>query len=44
MSNTEDVDAEGATDDRPTFRGCVICYSAEWAAHAIKRGYRAVST
>lgn len=39
---TETSDAPTAaesTDDaeRPTFRGCVFCYTAEWVAHGVKR-------
>ncbi|WP_310896248.1 hypothetical protein [Haloarcula terrestris] len=29
--------------DRPTFRGCVFCYSAEWAYYGAKKATRAVS-
>jgi hypothetical protein len=45
MSESGNVDVETATADneRPEFRGCVFCYSAEWAAYAGKKGYRALS-
>jgi hypothetical protein len=30
-------DAETAEDhERPRFRGCVFCYAAEWAVHAVR--------
>ena len=29
---------------RPTFRGCVVCYSAEWAYYGAKRAAEAVSS
>jgi hypothetical protein len=22
--------------DRPRFRGCIFCYAAEWAVHAVR--------
>jgi hypothetical protein len=39
----------GATEDtesldRPTFRGCVFCYSAEWAYYGAKKAVRSVSS
>lgn len=39
----------GATEDtesldRPTFRGCVFCYSAEWAYYGAKKAARSVSS
>lgn len=45
MGESRNVDVETATADneRPEFRGCVFCYSAEWAAYAGKKGYRALS-
>ncbi|WP_312618896.1 hypothetical protein [Haloarcula sp. 1CSR25-25] len=38
----------GETDDtgspdRPTFRGCVFCYGAEWAYYGVKKATRSVS-
>jgi len=30
--------------DRPTFRGCVFCYSAEWAYYGAKKAARSVSS
>ncbi|TQR22131.1 hypothetical protein C9J85_04970 [Haloferax sp. wsp5] len=38
----------GETDDtksldRPTFRGCVFCYSAEWAYYGAKKAAKSVS-
>jgi len=29
--------------DRPTFRGCVFCYSAEWAYYGAKKAAKSVS-
>ncbi|MGB9953320.1 MULTISPECIES: hypothetical protein [unclassified Haloarcula] len=40
MSSDAD-DTEGL--DRPTFRGCVFCYSAEWAYYGAKKAVRSVS-
>jgi len=37
MSETEAVDT-------PEFRGCIVCYSAEWALYAAKRAKRAAGT
>lgn len=34
--NTESVTATDDAD-RPTFRGCVFCYSAEWAYYGAKK-------
>ncbi|MFY4814114.1 hypothetical protein ACOJIV_15625 [Haloarcula sp. AONF1] len=30
--------------DRPTLRGCVFCYSAEWAYYGVKKAARSVSS
>ncbi|WP_268812782.1 hypothetical protein [Haloarcula mannanilytica] len=35
---------EADTLDRPTFRGCVFCYSAEWAYYGAKKAARSVSS
>jgi len=33
-----------ADNDRPQFRGCVFCYSAEWAVYGAKRVVGAAKT
>jgi len=38
-----DTNATSDTGGRPEFRGCMICYSAEWAAYAGKKAYRTVT-
>ncbi|MBX0347678.1 MULTISPECIES: hypothetical protein [Haloarcula] len=38
---TEATESESA--ERPTFRGCVFCYSAEWAYYGAKKAVGAVS-
>lgn len=43
MSDIDGTDPETTDNDRPTFKGCVFCYSGAWAAHIAKKGYRAVS-
>ena len=40
MSDTTD---ETGAPDRPTFRGCVFCYSAEWAYYGAKKAAKSVS-
>jgi len=38
-----DIDAEETDDlDTPKFRGCLVCYSAEWAYYGAKKGIRSV--
>ena len=37
-----ETDDAGALD-RPTFRGCVFCYSAEWAYYGAKKAAKSVS-
>ncbi len=45
VSETSDANSTTAVENshRPEFRGCVICYSAEWAVYAGKKAYRTVS-
>lgn len=38
--STESSDAS----DRPEFRGCVFCYSAEWAYYGAKKAVKSVSS
>lgn len=40
MSDTAD---SAGSRDRPTFRGCVVCYSAEWAYYGAKQVVKSVS-
>jgi hypothetical protein len=28
---------------KPSFRGCIFCYSAEWGAYVLRRLYRSVA-
>jgi hypothetical protein len=28
---------------KPSFRGCIFCYSAEWGAYALRKLYRTVA-
>ncbi|MFC6757827.1 MULTISPECIES: hypothetical protein [Haloarcula] len=39
--STETADADDTA--RPTFRGCVFCYSAEWAYYGAKKAVGKVS-
>ncbi|WP_336339191.1 hypothetical protein [Haloarcula brevis] len=40
--SSETDDADGP--DRPTFRGCVFCYGAEWAYYGAKKAVGSVSS
>jgi hypothetical protein len=41
-ADTADADADAASDDldRPRFRGCLLCYTAEMAVYAARRARR----
>ncbi len=44
MSDAQPVDGEDADAlQRPRFRGCVFCYSGEWAVYAGRKAYRRLS-
>jgi len=36
----DDADTEGGELTRPRFRGCVVCYSAEWLAYGARKLWR----
>ncbi len=42
MIATADANESDEGPSRPKFRGCVFCYSAEWAYYGAKKGIRAV--
>ncbi|ELZ25474.1 hypothetical protein C475_10599 [Halosimplex carlsbadense 2-9-1] len=42
MTATADAGDSEDGPTTPTFRGCVFCYSAEWAYYGAKKGIRAV--
>ncbi|WP_281377722.1 hypothetical protein [Halosimplex pelagicum] len=42
MTATADAGESEREPSRPQFRGCVFCYSAEWAYYGAKQGIRAV--
>lgn len=42
MAATATDDETADAPSRPTFRGCLFCYSAEWAYYGVKNGIRAV--
>jgi hypothetical protein len=46
MSDAQPADSEDDVDaiQRPRFRGCVFCYSAEWAVYVGKKAYRGLPT
>ncbi|WP_257627797.1 MULTISPECIES: hypothetical protein [Haloplanus] len=37
---TDDADEAAEEPTRPRFRGCVICYSAEWLAYGARTLWR----
>lgn len=42
MTATSTGDETTDHRSRPKFRGCVFCYSAEWAYYGASKGIRAV--
>jgi len=42
-TETADASDEASDLDRPEFRGCVFCYSAEWAYYGAKKLGRRVT-
>ncbi|MFB6304296.1 MAG: hypothetical protein ABEH47_03950 [Haloferacaceae archaeon] len=42
MADSTDEGTDAGVD-RPRFRGCVVCYSAEWVAYGARRLRRRVS-
>ncbi|WP_268895826.1 hypothetical protein [Halosimplex salinum] len=42
MTAAANGDETAAGASKPKFRGCVFCYSAEWAYYGAKKGIRAV--
>ena len=42
MTATANDEQTAESPSRPTFKGCVFCYSAEWAYYGAKKGIRSV--
>jgi len=41
MSDVQSTDTDRKADaQQPEFRGCIFCYSAEWALYAGRKTYR----
>ena len=42
MSTSTEENESAESPTKPRFKGCVFCYSAEWAYYGLKRGLNTV--